>query len=134
MEIITRSDIKKYYKIFGYVHFINSLLVVIFWTDINLKERIMGLIAINGAYHMPYLFFSSLSYDSSRMANNFNKVVGTGMLKLFSIFGIVCSCIMIYIFISTAISEKEYFGLYRICIAIGLFLGAYKLWTDLSNE
>ncbi|WP_281979452.1 hypothetical protein [Tenacibaculum mesophilum] len=134
MEIINQSDIKKYYKIFGYVNLIFSILLVIFLTEIDLKERIFALISINVGYHMLYLFFSSLSKDSTRMNNNFNKIVGTGMLKLFSIFGIVCSFTIIYIFISTAISEKEYIGLFGICIAFGLFLGAYSLWTDLNNE
>ena len=104
MEILNKSDIKKYYKIFGYINLIFSILLVIFLRDIDFIERIFALIAINAGYHMPYLFFSSISKDSTRMNNNFNKIVGTGMLKLFSIFGIVCSFTMIFIFISKAIS------------------------------
>ncbi|MFL1010474.1 hypothetical protein [Flavisericum labens] len=134
MEITNQFDIKKYYKIFGYINLIFSILLVIFLTDIEIKERIFALIAINVGYHMLYLFFSSLSKDSTRMSNNFNKVMGTGMLKLFAIFGIISSFTIIYFFITKAISEKEYFGLFGICIPIGLFLGAYKLWTDLNNE
>ena len=134
MEIINQSDIKKYYKIFGYVNLIFSILLVIFLTDIDLKERIFALIAINVGYHMLYLFFSSLSKDSTRMNNSFNKVMGTGMLKIFAVFGIVCSFTIIYFFIAKTISEKEYGGLFGICIPFGLFLGAYKLWTDLNNE
>ena len=107
---------------------------MIFLTDIDLKERIFALIAINVGYHMLYLFFSSLSKDSTRMNNSFNKVMGTGMLKIFAVFGIVCSFTIIYFFIAKAISEKEYVGLFGICIPFGLFLGAYKLWTDLNNE
>ena len=134
MEIIKESDIKKYYKIFGYINLIFSILLIIFLRDIALKERIFALITINVGYHMLYWFFSSLSKDSTRMNNNFNKIIGTGMLKLFAVFGIICSFLIFYIFFSNAISQKEYIGLFGICIAIGLFLGAYSLWTDLKNE
>lgn len=131
---MNESNIKKYYKIFGYINLIFSVLLVIFLQGIDLKERIFALIAINVGYHMLYWFFSSLSKDSTRMNNNFNKIVGTGMLKLFGIFGIVCSFTIIYFFISKAVSEKEFIGLFGICIPFGLFLGAYSLWTDLKNE
>ncbi|MBW1296342.1 hypothetical protein [Aquimarina litoralis] len=131
---MNKSDIKKYYKVFGYINLIFSFLLVIFIRDTDLGERIFALIAINVGYHMLYWFFSSLSKDPTRLNNNFNKIVGTGMLKLFSIFGIICSFGIIYFFISNAILQKEYIGLFGICIAMGLFLGAYSLWTDLRNE
>ena len=134
LDKMDKSEIKKYYIIFGYVNLIFSILLGVFLHGIDLKERFFGVIAINIGYHMLYWFFSSLSKDSTRMANNFNKIVGTGMLKLFSIFGMICSFLIIYIFISKAISEKEYIGFLGICISIGLFLGAYSLWIDLRNE
>ncbi|AXO79228.1 hypothetical protein DZC78_02145 [Olleya aquimaris] len=134
MEIINKNDIKKYYKIFGYINLIFSILLVLFLPDIDFKERIITVITINVGYHMLYWFFSSIPKDSTRMNNNFNKIVGTGMIKLFAIFGIVCSFTIIYFFISKAISEKEYIGLFGICIPFGLFFGAYSLWGDLKNE
>lgn len=134
MKIINESDIRKHYKTFGYINLVFSILLVCFLSDIDLKERIIALIVTNVAYHMLYFFFSTLSKDSARMNNNFNKIVGTGMLKLFAIFGIVSSFTTIYFFIANAISQNEYVGLFSICIPIGLFLGAYSLWTDLNNE
>ncbi|WP_276166657.1 hypothetical protein [Zobellia alginiliquefaciens] len=134
MEIFNQTDIKKYYQIFGYANLIFSILLVIFLTDIDFKERIFALISINVGFHMLYWFFSSLSKDSTRMNNSFNKIMGTGMLKIFAVFGIICSFTIVYFFITNAISEKEYVGLFGICIPFGLFLGAYKLWTDLNNE
>ncbi|PQB05770.1 hypothetical protein BST85_13355 [Aureitalea marina] len=134
MLTISQSYIKKYYKIFGYVNLIFSILLVIFLTDIDLKERFFALIGINVGFHMLYWFFSTLSKDSTRMLNSFNKIVGTAMLKLFAVFGIICSFILIYVFIEKAVSEKELVGLFGICLPFGLFLGAYKLWTDLKNE
>jgi hypothetical protein len=104
MEIINKNDIKKYYKIFGYINLIFSILLVFFLPDIDFKERIITVITINVGYHMLYWFFSSIPKDSIRMNNNFNKIVGTGMIKLFAIFGIVCSFTIIYFFISKAIS------------------------------
>ena len=135
MEIINETDIKKYYKIFGYINLIFSILLVIFIREIDLKERIFALIAINVGYHMLYLFFTNLYGDSSRMRmnNKFNNIGGAIMLKLFSVFGIITSFTITYIFISKAISEQEYYGLFGICIPFGLFLGAYSLWTKLNN-
>jgi len=136
MEIINESDIKKYYKIFGYINLSFSILLVIFLSDFDLKARIIALIVINAVYHMLYLFFTNIYGDSSRMRmnNKFNNVGGGIMLKLFSVFGIITSFTMAYTFISNAISEKEYYALFGICIPIGLFLGAYSLWTKLNNE
>tara|TARA_R110002033_G_scaffold170552_1_gene213327 strand:+ start:168 stop:479 length:312 start_codon:yes stop_codon:yes gene_type:complete len=103
---------------------------------VELKERIIAVIAINIGYHMLYLFFSNIYGDTSRMRmnNNFNNVGGGIMLKLFSVFGIITSITITYFFISNVISQKEYYGLFAICIPIGLFLGAYSLWTKLNNE
>ena len=131
---MNENDIKKYYKIFGYINLFFSLLPLFFFLDIDFTERIITVITINVGYHMLYWFFSGLSKDSTRMNNNFNRIIGTAMLKVFAIFGILCSFIIIYSFISKAISEKEYIGLFGICISFGLFLGAYSLWTDLKNE
>ena len=133
---MTQSDIKKYYKIFGYINLIFSILLVFFLSDVELKERIIAVIAINIGYHMLYLFFSNIYGDTSRMRmnNNFNNVGGGIMLKLFSVFGIITSITITYFFISNVISQKEYYGLFAICIPIGLFLGAYSLWTKLNNE
>ena len=131
---MNQSDIKKYYKKFGYINLTLSVLFAITPIDMDLKERIIAVIAINVGYHMLYMFFSSLSKKPTRMNNNFNKIVGTGMLKLFSIFGIISSLIIMYVFISNAISLKEYYGLFAVCIPFGLFLGAYSLWTDLKEE
>ncbi|QIE58650.1 hypothetical protein G5B37_03460 [Rasiella rasia] len=128
------SDIKKYYKIFGSINLIFAILLVFFLYDIKIEERVYAFLAINVGYHMLYHFFSSLSKNSIRSANNFNKIVGTIMLKLFAIFGVFCSFFIIFIFVSTAIAENEYIGLFAICIAIGLFLGSYSLWLDLKNE
>jgi len=131
---MNQTDIKKYYKLFGYLNLTLSILFIIVSREIELTERIIAAVAINIGYHMLYLFFSSISKDSTRMNNKFNKNVGGIMLKLFSIFGILSSFIIIYVFISKAISLNEYLGLFAICIPFGLFLGSFSLWIDLSNE
>ena len=131
---MNQTDIKKYYKNFGYLNLILSILFIIFSREIELTERIIGAIVINIGYHMLYLFFSRISQDSTRTNNNFNKNVGGIMLKLFSIFGIISSLLIIYVFFSKAISLNEYYSLFAICIPFGLFLGSYSLWINLNNE
>ncbi|CAZ97420.1 hypothetical protein [Zobellia galactanivorans] len=131
---MNQTDINKYYKLFGYLNLTLSILFIIVSREIELTERIIAGVVINMGYHMFYIFFSSISKDSSRMNNNFNKNVGGIMLKLFSIFGILGSFIIIYVFISKAISLNEYLGLFAICIPFGLLLGSYSLWIGLSNE
>lgn len=65
------------------------------------------------------------------MNNKLNNVGGVIRLELFSVFVIISSFTISYIFISKAIFQKEYYGL---CIPFGLFLGAYSLWTKLKND
>jgi len=131
---MNQSDIKKYYKIFGIFNLILSVLCAFFASEIELSERITAVLAINGIYHVPYLFFSSISKDSTRMNNNFNKIVGGAMLKLFSIFGMIGSFILMYVCTSEAISLGEYYSLVGITILFGPLLGSYSLWIDLKNE
>jgi len=134
MEFSSIAKIKRYYKIFGYINLIFSVLLIFFLSNLSVEEQITGLITINAGYHVLYLFFSSLSKDKNRMRNSFSNVMGTGMLKLFAVFGAICSLAMIYFFITKAIYAKEFFGLFGICIPFGLLLGAYRLWTDLNND
>ena len=134
MIILSGIQIKKYYKIFGYVNLIFSILLVIFLKDMSLMERIMGIIGINLLYHMPYLFFSSNSINSFQMDNNINKIVGTGILKLFSVFGMIISFTFMYTIISKAILQQEYFMIFGIFIPFGILLGATNLWNDLNNK
>lgn len=68
------------------------------------------------------------------MNNKLNNVGGVIRLELFSVFVIISSSTISYIFISKAIFQKEYYGLFGICIPLGFFLGAYSLWTKLKNE
>lgn len=133
MELIHQSNIKKYYKTIGYINLGFSILLAFIINDIDFKDRIIAVITINIGYHMLYLFFSNLSKDSSRMHNSFNNIMGTSMLKLFSVFGIVTAFVSIYFIISNTIIEKDYLGLFGICIPFSLFLGAYNLWLDLNK-
>lgn len=133
---MTLIDIKKYYKKIGYINLILSLLFAVFSWELKFTERIIAVIAINIGYHMLYLFFSNIYGDSTkmRMHNKFNNIGGGIMLKLFSIFGMVCSLIIMVTFISNSISQKEYYGFFTLGIPFGLFLGAYSLWLNLNNE
>jgi hypothetical protein len=136
MEIITETNIKKYYKIFGYINLIFSILLLIFIREIDLKERIYALVAINFVYHMLYLFYTNLYGDSlqMRMNNKYNNIGGGIMLKIFSLLGIISSFIITYSLISISFSEEEYYFLFGICIPFGHFLGAYSLWNKLNSE
>lgn len=136
MDLITNFDIKKYYKKIGYINLILSLLSLFFMRENDWQEKIMAVIGINLAYHMLYLFYSSIYISSTKMRDNnsFNKNVGGIMLGLFAMFGMFGSFILIYVFISNAISSNEYYRLFTICIPFGLFLGAYSLWNDIKKK
>ena len=85
---------------------------------------------------MMYYFFNGIYKYSTRLRNHnqFNKVVGGVMLKIFAVFGILASIFLLYIFASNAIHLDDYLNLYMICIPFGFFLGAYSLWTDIRKE
>ena len=133
---MTDFDIKKYYKIIGYINIAFSLLSLFFMRENDWQERIIAVVGINMAYHMLYLFYSSIYLNSTKMRrnNSFNKNVGGIMLGLFAMFGMFGSLFLIYIFINSAISTNEYYRLFTMCIPFGLFLGAYSLWNDLKKE
>ncbi|MBU2930262.1 hypothetical protein [Winogradskyella psychrotolerans] len=133
---MTDFDIKKYYKIIGYINLGFSLLSLFFMRENDWQDRIIAVIGINMAYHMLYLFYSSIYINSTKMRSNnsFNKNVGGIMLGLFAMFGMFGSLFLIYIFIYSAISSNEYYRLFTMCIPFGLFLGAYSLWNDLKKE
>ncbi len=133
---MTNFDIKKYYKIIGYINLVFSLLSLFYMRENDWQERIIAVVGINVAYHMLYLFYSNIYISSTKMRNNnsFNKSVGGIMLGLFAMFGMFGSFVLIYAFISNAIYSDEYYRLFTICIPFGLFLGAYSLWKDLKKE
>jgi hypothetical protein len=133
---MTKSEIKKYHQIIGYVSLILSLLYLIFSCENELIERIFAVIAINVGYHMMYYFFSGIYRGSTRMRNHneFNKNIGGIMLRIFALFGMFASILLLYVFASNAIAFDEYLNLYMICIPFGFFLGAYSLWTDIKSE
>ena len=133
---MTKSEIKKYHKIIGYVNLILSLLYLIFSRENELIERIFAVIAINVGYHMMYFFFAGIYKGSTRMRNHneFNKNIGGIMLRIFAIFGMLASIFLLYVFVSNVISFHDYLNLYMICIPFGFFLGAYSLWIDIKKE
>ena len=131
---MTKIQIKKYYKVYGIVNLILGILFIIIYTEIELIERTIGAISINVGYHMLYLFFSTIYKNSynTLMHNDFNKKVGGIMIKGFSVFGMICSFFILYMFILKSIEFNEYYGFCAICIPIGLFLGSYSLWLDMN--
>jgi hypothetical protein len=133
---MTKSEIKKYHRIIGYVNLILSLLYLIFSRENEWMERIFAVIAINLGYHMMYFFFSGIYKGSMRMRthNEFNKNIGGIMLRVFAVLGMFASIILLYVFVSKVISFDEYLNLYMMCIPFGFFLGAYSLWTDIKSE
>lgn len=128
--------IKIYYKIFGYLNLILGVLFIIISPEIELMERIFGAISFNAAYHMLYLFYSTIYRSSynTLMHNEFNKKVGGILTKGFAIFGMICSFFILFIFIFKSIELNEYSGFCAICVPIGLFLGAYSLWLDMNSK
>ncbi len=133
---MTKSDIKKYYRIIGYVNLVLSILYLIISRENELTERIFAVITINVGYHMLYIFYAGIYNGTTRFRkkNNFNRNTGGMMLRIFAMFGMLASFFLIYVFISNAISLNEYYRLFTICIPFGLFLGSYSLWTDLKEE
>lgn len=68
------------------------------------------------------------------MANKFNEVVGSFMLKFFAIFGMLGSIILLITFISDAIELNEYHQLFGMCLPFGMFLGANSLLKNTQNN
>ncbi len=134
--MMTKSEIKKYHKIIGYLNLILSILFLIFSRENELIERFFAALTLNIGYHMLYYFFSGIYRRTEKMRshNNFNKSIGGFMIKTFAMFGVLTSILVAYIFISDAITKKEYYRLFAICIPFGILLGAYSLWIDSQNE
>ena len=134
-HLMTKSEIKKYHRIIGYLNLILSLIYLLFSRE-ELIERVFAVIAINVVYHMMYYFFDGIYKDTTSMRNHnqFNKIVGRIMLRIFAVFGILASIFLLYIFATNAIHLDDYLNLYVICIPFGFFLGAYSLWTDIRKE
>ncbi|EDP70744.1 hypothetical protein FBALC1_08293 [Flavobacteriales bacterium ALC-1] len=133
---MTKSGIKKYHKIIGYLNLILSVLYLIFSRESELIERLFAVLAINVGYHMVYYFFAGIYKGTklTRSHNDFNKSIGGIMIGLFAIFGFLASIFLIYIFVHDAITMNEYYRLFAICIPFGILLGAYSLWIDIRNE
>jgi hypothetical protein len=133
---MTKSDIKKYHKLFGYLNLILSIVYLLFSRESELTERLFAVLSINGGYHMAYYFFSGIYKGTlrTRNHNDFNKSIGGIMIGLFAIFGFLCSIFLTYIFVHNAIKMNEYYLLFGICIPFGILLGSYSLWTDIRNE
>ncbi|WP_299799514.1 hypothetical protein [uncultured Maribacter sp.] len=133
---MTKSEIKKYYKIIGYVNAILSLLYLLFSIENELIERFFFAIAINIVYNMMYFFFAGIYKGTMRTRNHnkFNKNIGGIMLRIFAFSGMLVSIFLLYILVSNVISFHEYLNLYMICIPFGFFLGAYSLWIDIKKE
>jgi hypothetical protein len=133
---MTKSEIKKYLQIIGYVNLILSLHYLIFSRENELIERIFAVIAINVGYHMMYFFFAGI-YESSIPTGNhneFNNNIRGIIHKIFATFGIFASIFLLSVFISNTICFDQYLNLYMICIPFGFFLGAYSLGTHLKNK
>ncbi|MFT6127682.1 MAG: hypothetical protein ACJAVA_002175 [Flavobacteriaceae bacterium] len=133
---MTKSEIKKYHQIIGYLNLILSLHYLIFSRENHLIERVFAVIAINVGYHMTYYFFSGIYRGSTRMRNHneFNNNIRGIILKIFATFGIFASIFLLSVFISNTICFDQYLNLYAICIPFGFFLGAYSLGTHLKNK
>jgi hypothetical protein len=133
---MTKSEIKKYHKLIGYLNLILSILYLIFSRESELTERLFAVLSINVGYNIPYYFFAGIYKGTKRMRNNndFNKSIGGIMIGMFAMFGIIASVFLTYIFVSEAIAYNEYYRLFAICIPLGILLGAYSLWIDLRDE
>lgn len=133
---MTKSDIKKYYRLIGYLNLILSILYLFFSRDRELTERLFPAIAMNIGYHMCYYFYAGIYKRTKKMRilNNFNKNIGGMVLRVFAVFGMFASFFVIYLFVSDAISLNEYHRLLALCIPFGLLLGSYSLWTDIREE
>jgi len=133
---MSKNDIRKYYKNFGYINLILSILSLFFIKEIGIIERIIALIVMNLGYHIIYSFFNSLYGFVSHMRTNnkFNKIGGGFMLKFMSISGILASFLFIYVLISDSLFQNDYQKLFIICIPVSIFLGAYSLWIEIKNE
>jgi hypothetical protein len=133
---MTKSDIKKYHKLFGYLNLILSIVYLLFSQESELTERLFAVLSINGGYHMAYYFFSGIYKGTKRMRshNDFNKSIGGIMIGMFAMFGILGSIFLAFIFVSDAITNNEYYRLFAICIPLGISLGACSLWIDIRNE
>ena len=133
---MTKTEIKKYHKLIGYLNLILSILFLIFSRENELTERLFAVLAINVGYHMLYYFFSGIYRGTEKMRsyNDFNKNIGGIMIGMFAIFGILTSIFLAYIFLSDAMANNEYERLFAICIPFGILLGAYSLWIDIRDE
>ena len=133
---MTKSNIKKYHKLIGYLNLILSIFYLIFSRESELTERLFAVLAINVGYHMLYYSFAGIYKGTKRMRshNDFNNSIGGIMIGMFAIFGFLASIFLTYIFVSEAITYNEYYRLFAICIPFGILLGAYSLWIDVRDE
>lgn len=136
IEYFEESQIKKCYKFIGYLNLVLSILCFFIISEIELFERFFTLIAINVVYHMCYFFFSSIYkvVEKVRMKNNFMRAIGGIQLSFFAIFGVLSSLFLLYVFLHQAITLKEYFNLFLLCIPFGIMLGSINLWISVKNE
>ncbi|WP_335976084.1 hypothetical protein [Gaetbulibacter jejuensis] len=136
MHLITKPNIKKYYRTIGYINLVFSILLVILINDIELIERFYALVAINVGYHMLYYFYSGIYNSTKKMRslNSFNKNIGGIMLGVFAMFGILASFFLVYTFIIKVFLNNEFISLFALCLPFGLLFGAYSLWLDITEE
>lgn len=133
MSVLDRNKIRHYYKRFGYLNLILSILFIFFAWEIDILERLFVFIAINVGYHMFYLLFESISKNIIATNNQFIKSFEKVANKIFSVFGMMCAFFMVIFFISQSITLNKYYELLAICVPIGLFLGAYSSWAKMRE-
>lgn len=132
---MTKENVKKYYTFFSYINLILSIVFIIVSTKSGFFERVMAALVINIFYHILYSFFSSINQESRNSQTNikFINFFARNMMKVFSLFGILCSFFIFFIIIFIAIPYENSAFLF-LCLPIGTLFGAYSLWLDSKKK
>jgi hypothetical protein len=125
---LSKLQIRKYFKIFGFLNLVMSLIYLLLVEKFDFIDRIVTAIGINFAYFIWYYFLSYLPFLQHRYIKNQkgNKLFGiqsymiTGFLKIVKWLGLI---LIIVSLVNLFLSQSRESSLF-ICVFIAFILGA----------
>lgn len=124
---MTEFRVKYLFRRFALINLFMSILFLFLSKKLEWSERITAALLINVGYFMFYFFISrGLTMQFKWIKNNSKSSIFKGQRKMilfFTVFIKIVAVIYLLTLIINAITNKEIYSLFAVCIPVSIYLG-----------